>query len=124
MSARKILIVDPEISLVRELGTTLAALGYEAAAIAGSGEEAIGMAPQAEPDLVLTDTMLGAGMNGLQAAEELRRLHPVPIVFLTAEAGEASLRKAGNKVAVAAASARRQPTLGADTPGRAAPGAP
>ena len=95
MPTRKILIVDPEISVARAFGARLAALGYEVAAIACSGEEAIGMAAQSGPDLVLMDPMLGAEMNGLQAADGLRRIHPVPILFLSAEADEAGLRQAG-----------------------------
>jgi len=93
MPTRRILIVDREISGARDLGARLAASGYEVAGIAGSGEEAIRMVAEAEPDLVLMDTMVGAESSGLEAAEELRRLHPV--VFLIAEADQARLEQAG-----------------------------
>jgi PAS domain S-box-containing protein len=92
MSARKILIVHPELGTARALGATLATLGYEVAAIACSGADALGMAARTAPDLMLMDPMLGADTNGLLTAERLR---PIPIVFVAAEADVASLRKAG-----------------------------
>lgn len=70
-------------------------LGYKVAAIAGSGEEALRMAAKVAPDLVLMDPMLGAEMIGLQTADRLQRPHPIPVVFMTAEADEASLRQSG-----------------------------
>lgn len=95
MPTRRILIVTPDISGARNLEARLAAFGCEVAGIVGSGEEAIGMVAEAEPDLVLMGTTLGAEMSGLEAAEELRRLHPVPIVFMIAEADRARLEQAG-----------------------------
>ena len=89
---RKILIVDHEIVVAKELERMLAELGY-AVAIASSGSEAIATAGAA-PDLVLMDGMLGDGLNALGVADELRRHWQVPIILMTADGDEARLREA------------------------------
>jgi PAS domain S-box-containing protein len=55
MPKRKILIVDDEIIGARELGTQLAKLGYELAPLASSVDQALAIAAEAKPDLVLMD---------------------------------------------------------------------
>lgn len=91
MVKRKILIVADEIPVSGELERRLIRLGYEVAAIASSGDGAVAGTAQAAPDLVLVDTVL----RGDMAANELRRHWKIPVVFLIAEADEASLRRAG-----------------------------
>ena len=95
MAKRKILIVDDEIIVARELEGRLTGLGYEVAAIASSEGEAIAMTAQAAPDLVLMDMVLSGDMNSVGAANELRRHWKIPVVFMIAETDEASLRRAG-----------------------------
>ena len=92
MAKRKILIVDDEILVARELEGQLTRLGYEVAAIASSGEEAISAAAQAGPDLVLMDMALRGSMNSVVAAKELQRHRKIPVVFMITEADEASLQ--------------------------------
>ena len=64
MAKRKILIVDDENVLARQLEGRLTRLGYGVAAIASSGSEAIAMMPHLTPDLVLMDMALGGTMTG------------------------------------------------------------
>ena len=93
MAKRKILIVDDEILVARELEGQLTRLGYEVAAIASSGKEAISAAAQAGPDLVLMDMALRGSMNSVVAAKELQRHRKIPVVFMITEADEASLQR-------------------------------
>lgn len=65
MAKRKILIVDDEIIVARELEGRLTRLGYEVAAIASSGGEAIAITAQAAPDLVLMDMALRGDMKSV-----------------------------------------------------------
>ena len=58
MTRRKILIVDDEPTLARELQAALGSFGYDVAGIASSGLDAIALAADAEPDLVLVDLAL------------------------------------------------------------------
>ena len=94
MAKRKILIVDDEILVARELEGQLTRLGYEVAAIVSSGEDAISAAAQAGPDLVLMDMALRGSMNSVVAAKELQRHRRIPVVFMISDTDEASLGRA------------------------------
>src|SRR5688572_5313432 len=94
MSTQRILIVDAEIIIARDLEAKLAGFGYEVTAIASSGREAIALAEQTEPDLVLMDLVLTGDMDGIAAAAEIRQRWPIPIIFLTAYTDEATLQRA------------------------------
>jgi DNA-binding NarL/FixJ family response regulator len=56
---------------------------YEIAGTASSGEEAVSLASRLEPAVMLMDITL-IGMSGLEAARQIRQLHPTPlIIFVT-----------------------------------------
>jgi PAS domain S-box-containing protein len=93
VATHRILIVDDEISVARELETTLMACGFEVAAIASSGREAIALAAQIEPHLVLMDIVLHGDMDGIEAAEMIRRHSPIPIIFMADDTDEATVRR-------------------------------
>ncbi len=95
LSARKILIADPDVTAARELASRLTALGYEVTGLARSAEEVIDMAAQAAPDLVFIETRLGAGNDGVPAADGVRRLRATPVIFVSRDDDEAALRRAG-----------------------------
>lgn len=60
--------------------------GCELCAQAGDGDEAIALAKQCKPDLVILDLAMPK-MSGLEAARELKRIMPsVPIILLTLHA--------------------------------------
>jgi two-component system, LytTR family, response regulator LytT len=63
-------------------------------ASADNGEEAINMAMKHKPDLALMDIMIKGDMNGIAAAEEIKRNMDIPVVFLTAYADESTLSEA------------------------------
>lgn len=89
-----ILIVDDERVVARDLERTLTQLGYAVAGRAGSGEEAVRQARALEPSLVLMDIHLGEGMDGVDAAREIREGIDVPIVYLTAFSDRETLERA------------------------------
>jgi DNA-binding NarL/FixJ family response regulator len=56
---------------------------YDLCAQAGNGEEAIALAIQHKPDLIVLDFQMPV-MNGIDAAYELKRIMPtVPIILFT-----------------------------------------
>jgi two-component system, NarL family, invasion response regulator UvrY len=55
--------------------------GFEAAGEASSGEEALGLVDEVEPELVLIDVRMD-GMDGIETAERMTAVHPRVIVVL------------------------------------------
>ncbi len=86
MDKKRILIVEDETVTAMDLKSSLIELGYEVPAIAASGEDAVRRATELLPDLILMDITLSGSMSGIQAAEEIRKTHAIPFVFLTAHA--------------------------------------
>ncbi|HET7563505.1 MAG TPA: PAS domain S-box protein [Gemmatimonadaceae bacterium] len=95
MPTRKILIVNDEPAAARELVARLTVLGYDVAGICASGREVIDTVEHIESDVMLMSMALQGDMSGPDAAEEIRRRRPIPIIFTTADTDEASLRGAG-----------------------------
>jgi two-component system KDP operon response regulator KdpE len=91
MQKTRILVVDDEPKMVRLVREILTAAGYEVLA-ACSGEQAIELVAQEQPDLVLLDILLTYGtLDGYQTARRLREFTDVPIIMLTAKARESDL---------------------------------
>ncbi len=94
MSRAKILIVEDEGIEALDLQQRLTTLGYSAQDIASTGEEAVKMAEETSPDLVLMDIMLGGEIDGVMAAEQIQARSDIPIIYLTAYADEDTLQRA------------------------------
>ena len=69
-------------------------LGYGVAATAVTGQEAIDNAEESRPDLILMDINLKGPMDGVEAAERIHKRLDVPIVYLTAQSDEGTLKRA------------------------------
>ncbi len=90
----RVLVVEDEIIVARDIENRLNNLGYAVVGLASTGEEAVRAALEAVPDLVLMDIMLKGDMDGIQAAEQINRELDVPVVYLTAYADETTLERA------------------------------
>jgi DNA-binding NarL/FixJ family response regulator len=84
---KTILLADDSPLVGQTLYKFLATEGsFELCAQAGDGNEAISLAKQCKPDLVILDLGMPK-MNGLEAAHELKEIMPaVPIILLTLHA--------------------------------------
>jgi signal transduction histidine kinase len=81
----RILIVDDTLKNIQVLGTVLKNEGYQIN-VAQNGVQAVKLAQQILPDLILLDVMMPE-MDGFQACEEIKKIPEtadIPIVFLTA----------------------------------------
>ena len=84
--AEKILVVDDEISLQETLTYNLKKQGYDVETT-GSGTEAIELARQNQPDLIILDVML-PGLDGFEVCRILRQEMSTPVLMLTARDDE------------------------------------
>src|SRR5512143_2014839 len=94
MSTTPILVVEDEYIVGKDVEARLVNLGYSVMAVVGSGEEAVAHVRRRSPELVLMDIMLKGEMDGIAAAEQIRSIADIPIVFLTAFADMQTLRRA------------------------------
>src|SRR5438477_4787101 len=94
MDKARILVVEDESLLAEDIQERLKNLGYEASALAFSGEEALAQAASAQPDLVLMDIRLKGEMDGIETARVLRERFSLPVIYLTGEADDATLERA------------------------------
>jgi DNA-binding response OmpR family regulator len=85
MSAR-ILIVDDEPAVTDLLAYNFRKAGYDIL-LAGDGREALKLAYEASPDLILLDLMIPE-VDGLDVCRELRKTSQVPIIMITARGEE------------------------------------
>lgn len=94
MNCSTVLVVEDEALIADDLQRTLRRLGYHVPSTAGTGAEAVELASQLKPSLVLMDIHLNGGMDGIEAAELVRSRHNVPVVFLTSYSDDATLQRA------------------------------
>ena len=99
-----ILVVEDEAIVARDIRMLLLGLGYQPVARAASAEEAVALAGQWRPDLVLMDINLAragadgrghdAPADGICAAQRIRDEFFLPVIFLTAFTGGETLTRA------------------------------
>jgi signal transduction histidine kinase len=90
----KILIVEDEGITVLHLRNALESLGYEVAGVASYGEDAINKATEGRPDLVLMDIVLKGIVDGIDAAEKIRAILNIPVIYLTSHTDDNTLQRA------------------------------
>jgi DNA-binding response OmpR family regulator len=90
----KILIAEDERDIRDLVAFTLRFAGYEVV-VATNGEEAVHMAPNENPDLILMDVRMPR-MTGYEACKVMKAnpdLKDIPIVFLTARGQESEIQQ-------------------------------
>lgn len=86
MTRARILVVDDEVDILDLLGELLGESGYDVIR-ASDGREAVRALFQQQPDLVLLDVAMPE-LDGWQTLERIRDVSDVPVLMLTARAGE------------------------------------
>ncbi len=89
----RLLLAEDDDMFLSALKEALEEEGYELVGIARNGKEAVELALETKPDLILMDIKMPQ-MNGLEAAQAINAKHFFPIVLLTAYADREFLRQA------------------------------
>jgi CheY-like chemotaxis protein len=84
----KILIVEDEAIIAKGLKMELEEFGYNILKPVAKGEDAVPIAIQENPNLILMDIRLAGGLNGIEAAERIILKKNIPIVFMSGYATE------------------------------------
>ena len=94
MRKRNVMVVEDELIVAEDLTHWLTSLGYTVGARATTGRGAVQQCEETRPDLILMDILLPGDMDGIQAAEIIRRRFDIPVVYLTASSDDATLSRA------------------------------
>lgn len=89
-----VLIVEDERIIAKNLKEMLLAIGYEVTATAATGDEALVQAAERCPDVVLMDIRIKGQSDGIVTAGLLWERFRTPIIYLTAQADEATVERA------------------------------
>ncbi|HVG01714.1 MAG TPA: response regulator [Nitrospira sp.] len=90
----KILIVDDEVVVAEAIRRQLRSLGYLVVGIVATGVEAIQLAGEYQPDVILMDIKLKGPMDGIEAARTIQSQYAIPVIYLTAFSDEETLERA------------------------------
>ncbi|MGE5804344.1 MAG: response regulator, partial [Ignavibacteria bacterium] len=77
----KVLIVEDELIVALELKSRLLDLGYAICSIVSSGEEAVEVSAEENPDLILMDINIKGAYDGVKTSEILKVDYDIPIIF-------------------------------------------
>lgn len=94
MSEFRILIVEDEAIIAKNIAVHLTNGDFMVSGIAYDDEEALQQLQQNPPDAVLLDINLGSPVDGINIAEYIRRECLIPFVFLTSHADKDTLERA------------------------------
>lgn len=90
----RIMIVEDESIIARDIQRSLEGFGYQVTAIASSGVEALEKAEKDHPDLILMDIVLKGAIDGIETARRIKTGFGIPIIYLTANSGEDFFKRA------------------------------
>ena len=96
---RRVVVAEDESIIRIDIVETLRDSGYDVVGEAGDGEEAVRLASELKPDLVVMDVQMPK-MDGITAAEKLQE-ERIPVVMLTAFSQKELVERAGEAGALA-----------------------
>jgi DNA-directed RNA polymerase specialized sigma24 family protein len=82
--ATDVLIIEDETFIAMDLESLVKNLGHNVIGVARTHSDAVVLAKNKRPGLILADIQLADGSSGLDAVNELLRTFEVPVVFITA----------------------------------------
>ncbi len=94
MKKARIIVVEDDRIVARDIAAQLDRMGHVVLATLPRGEDAVTLAMQERPDLVLMDIRLDGRIDGIEAARAIREHCQSPVIFLTAYADDPTLERA------------------------------
>jgi len=82
--ATGVLIIEDEPVIALDVAETVRGLGHHVVGVAARASEAVAVAKDKNPGLILADIQLADGSSGITAVQEILTAAEVPVVFVTA----------------------------------------
>lgn len=93
MAGIKIVLVEDDWIIAKEIAYTLQDLGFEVVGTFDTGEEGLQQIVKLQPDIVLLDIDLAGELSGIEVGQKLKEAK-VPFIFLTALADSNTIKQA------------------------------
>ncbi len=90
----RVLIVEDEYILARNLKETLESFGYIVLGIIDSGETAIETANKLRPSIILMDIRIRGEIDGIQAARQIWQQLEIPVIYVTGHSDQSTIERA------------------------------
>lgn len=94
MEKIKILIVEDESIIAKDLQTILTEAGYEVPYTASNSRDALKYTEDLLPDLILMDVIIQGPVDGITTAQIINHVYDIPIIFLSAYSDKNTLDRA------------------------------
>lgn len=92
--SKKAIIVEDNLILSLLYENYLKEMVFKTVGEITSGEKAVELVKKYSPDVVIMDIMLNGSMDGIQAAQEIRKFTQAPIIFITGNSDIAHVERA------------------------------
>lgn len=96
MNLVKVLIVDSDLAATEDLQVRLLKFGYKVVGTATTSEEAVLKSAQLKPSLILMNTRLRTGSDGIKTGKLIHLNNNIPIVYVSSRAGQDTIRQASS----------------------------
>lgn len=93
MTKPRILIVEDELLIAKNLEQKLKKLNYDVVDIVSTGKDAIEVSELKKPDLVLMDIIIKGQETGLEAANFIQNSLGIPVIYVTALTDQLTLNQ-------------------------------
>lgn len=94
MNKKKILIVEDENIIAKDLQHILKEAGYDVPYCASNSKDALKYIDELQPDLILMDVIIKGPVDGITTAQIVNQLYEIPIIFLSAYSDNHTLDRA------------------------------
>ncbi|HVP96959.1 response regulator [Methanoregula sp.] len=89
----RVLIVEDDLVVRQLLEWRLGTMGYTVCGKATTAEDAFSEVKTRQPDVVLMDIHLNGRMDGIDAAHAIKKMHNIPVIFITAHFADDELAR-------------------------------
>lgn len=94
MAKARILIVEDEALVARDLVNMIKSLGYEVTDLVQNGEAVAQSVEKNRPDLAIMDIVLKGRLDGIEAAAILWEKYSIPVIYITSFADDLTFERA------------------------------
>jgi CheY-like chemotaxis protein len=89
----RVLVVEDDALIAMDLSVSVSQLGGDVVDVVATARDALRLASELRPDVVLMDVRLRGEPDGVEAAQVIHARGPTPIIFVTGNSDQETLRR-------------------------------